>query len=1066
MKKTLSLLLVLAMVLGSFSFAFADEAKVDPAVEAGEFLKKAGVLEGSDSGDLMLDKQLKRQDAVVLLSRLMKAEEEAKKFPVTEEYPTFKDITNNYYKPYLAWAQANKYYEGHNAEKFGYGEFLTAQQYATVLLRALGYEVNDAEAYKAAFETAKKLGIMKDLKVEEKAEITRGQMAQMTFNALGLKMKGSDKTLAEFLGIEMPAPAELKVEKVETENLGEVVVRLSNAKLPNEAKLVDANNYKIVGRKIQKVTVDGNDVILSLDKPLVEKVEYELVIRNIDKAMNKTYAFTAKDNAIPVIKDVKVLGEYGIKVITSEPIDSPQERSFLIDGKNVAMQVEQYGREIILTPYHKTAFSENAKTLTIKSLKDYAGFKSEEAEFPIQIVKDEVAPEVTAVVVKGNVVEVTFDKDVYDDSVEAYWNRSSVGNISYVEGRHTIYAEKAGKIDTNKVAYTFARELPRDIEVTIEGVQNHSKVAMEKVKKVATPEIDYSEPEVIDKKIVTTPVYKKDSAGNLVKNADGDYIDEGESKATIYLYFDKDVKGNFVKQANGKYSDNEFVVKDHFTLYKGEVASRFEEKGKVVSAKYLSKDRKDVVVVNVEGLNINNRFKDHDYILEVKDFTDISSLRNKMYRYYVDFSVSAKGSDFVIVEPVKVYEDIRRGEVVATEITLTFTERMYVDRELAENPTNYIFTRSANGKQYDVKDLGGKVESQSNGNQVVITLPEWEASDFTQFEVLNNIKDKDGVRLSGPRVYDFATKKLLSVNVAPAPTTGITYSNAAGAITDKEIKLDAGTNLNTISVKLDAADAAAQTVVYNKVGKVVGTVLPTTTGVTLPAESAKTNEEYKVITISGDKKAELVIKVVDADATNSVQYKTDASTNVALNNVNATLTLNLPASVKASEVSLDDLVIDKAYATAHNQEIEKELMGNNLVKITVTPEKGADFAKSYIVRLVEYVAPTEVDALNVVKAESADAKVVTLTFDKAVTVAAGQTITLDGKTGTVDTVSLANTVVKVTFDSAVTTTGTATGTFNVVVPADTVANTKATTFAVTLKAEGTTPFTWTATAAK
>ncbi|WP_416198828.1 MAG: hypothetical protein ACFWUA_03700 [Sporanaerobacter sp.] len=50
MKKTLSLLLVLAMVLGSFSFAFADEAKVDPAVAAGEFLKKAGVLEGNDSG--------------------------------------------------------------------------------------------------------------------------------------------------------------------------------------------------------------------------------------------------------------------------------------------------------------------------------------------------------------------------------------------------------------------------------------------------------------------------------------------------------------------------------------------------------------------------------------------------------------------------------------------------------------------------------------------------------------------------------------------------------------------------------------------------------------------------------------------------------------------------------------------------------------------------------------------------------------------------------------------------------------------------------------------------------
>ncbi len=35
-------------------------------------------------------------------------------------------------------------------------------------------------------------------------------MADMTFIALGTKMKGSDKTLADELGIEMPAPKELK----------------------------------------------------------------------------------------------------------------------------------------------------------------------------------------------------------------------------------------------------------------------------------------------------------------------------------------------------------------------------------------------------------------------------------------------------------------------------------------------------------------------------------------------------------------------------------------------------------------------------------------------------------------------------------------------------------------------------------------------------------------------------------------------------------------------------------------------------------------------------------------
>ena len=438
MKKTLSLLLVLAMVLGSFSFAFADEAKVDPAVEAGEFLKKAGVLEGSDSGDLMLDKQLKRQDAVVLLSRLMKAEEEAKKFPVTEEYPTFKDITNNYYKPYLAWAQANKYYEGHNAEKFGYGEFLTAQQYATVLLRALGYEVNDAEAYKAAFETAKKLGIMKDLTVEEKAEITRGQMAQMTFNALGLKMKGSDKTLAEFLGIEMPAPAKLEAKVEDTENLKEVIVKLSNAKLADKEKLENTTNYRLAGNEIERVEVKDNDVLVQVKDSFRSGKQYELQIKGVDKAIDGKYKFVAKDNTIPAVEKVEVLGEYGIKVITTEPIDGARSKNFSVDGKNVTMDVEQYGRTIILTPYNGS-FSNKAETLTINELKDFAGYKSAKEDFKIEIAKDEVAPQVVDVLLKGNKVVVVFDKDIYNDTVEAYWNRSNVGNISYELGRHTIY---------------------------------------------------------------------------------------------------------------------------------------------------------------------------------------------------------------------------------------------------------------------------------------------------------------------------------------------------------------------------------------------------------------------------------------------------------------------------------------------------------------------------------------------------------------------------------------------------------------------------------------------------
>ena len=114
MKRTLSLLLALVLVLGSFSTVFAAMPETD--VEKAELLKELGVLLGNNSGDLMLDDDLLRRDAVVLLSRLMKAEETARNFP-TDDMP-FDDNDDPLYDGYIAWAYANGYTIGTSATKF------------------------------------------------------------------------------------------------------------------------------------------------------------------------------------------------------------------------------------------------------------------------------------------------------------------------------------------------------------------------------------------------------------------------------------------------------------------------------------------------------------------------------------------------------------------------------------------------------------------------------------------------------------------------------------------------------------------------------------------------------------------------------------------------------------------------------------------------------------------------------------------------------------------------------------------------------------------------------------
>jgi len=735
MKKRISLLLAVVMILGSFSFAFAANDEVDP----GKFLEQEGVLKGDTTGDLMLDKPLERRDSVILLSRLFGEEKEAKEF-AKEGLPTWEDNNDGNYKGYLAWAQSNEYFQGHSEAKFGPRENITVKEYSIVLLRALGYN-EEAGLWKTAYETAKKQGILEGVEKEADVEVLREEMAQMTFNALGLNMKGENKTLAEKLGIEMPAPAELKAEVKDTENLKEVVVNLSNAKLAKQDKLENASNYRISGYTIERVEVKDNDVILQVKDTFRSGKQYELQIKGVDKAVDGKYKFIARDNTIPSVEKVEVLGEYGVKVITSEPIEDVRGKNFSVDGKYTVMNVETYGRNLILTPYNGS-FSSDAKTLTIEGLKDFAGYKSAKEDFEIEIAKDNEAPKVEDVILKGNKVEVVFDKDIYKDSVDAYYSRSSAGNISYELGRHTIYANKATKVDTNRVAYEFkdAEAPSRRDSVTIVDVTNHSKVKMEKTTMAVREVLDDIEPEIVEKKMIAK--------------------DTKKGTATIKLTFDKDVTGDLKKN-----SDNEFNVDSHVTLYENEVYRGKKLSNKVESVKYdydekEKEDIKDVIIVELKGLEIyDNEKNDLEYVLEIEGFADAASTRNKMYRDYYEFKFE-KGTSFAIKDIAVVTKGKRD-----TTIEIEFSKAL--DRDIAEDATNYIFYTEKAGKKTlkdDVADLEGEAILKSNGKVVRLEIPEgWDdlKDDYAGLKVVDTIKDKDGNRLADYNtIFNFAAEKI------------------------------------------------------------------------------------------------------------------------------------------------------------------------------------------------------------------------------------------------------------------------------------------------------------------
>lgn len=239
MTKKLILILCVALLFSLLpsSNSYADEILVP------EMLKDLGILKGDSYGNLMLDKLFKRQDMVVLLSRLYKEENKASKYLMP---PDFNDLnrTNSYYHTYIKWAVDKNLIIGMAGKRFGFGEYVKVQDYQVVLLRVLDYK-EESGLYDSVPEIADKLGLMKGLDLKSGEKLTRRNMAYMTLNALQLNKKGSPLTLANILEIDLkiepPKPEvilpkddpeeEKKIDTIPKEDHKELRIEMQNLSL-------------------------------------------------------------------------------------------------------------------------------------------------------------------------------------------------------------------------------------------------------------------------------------------------------------------------------------------------------------------------------------------------------------------------------------------------------------------------------------------------------------------------------------------------------------------------------------------------------------------------------------------------------------------------------------------------------------------------------------------------------------------------------------------------------------------------------------------------------------------
>ncbi len=187
------LILVFSIIAASAAPAQASGASAESNAHA-EALGSLNLFRGTEKG-FELGTTPTRMQALVMLIRLLGKEDEALAYSAASP---FTDI--GWGKEYAAYAYDTGLTKGTGETTFSPNSPVTFLQYTTFLLRALGY-TEEAADYKNSLQNAVKLGMMEQKTANSvySLSMNRGDMADLSYAALTMKLKGAEETLAEKL---------------------------------------------------------------------------------------------------------------------------------------------------------------------------------------------------------------------------------------------------------------------------------------------------------------------------------------------------------------------------------------------------------------------------------------------------------------------------------------------------------------------------------------------------------------------------------------------------------------------------------------------------------------------------------------------------------------------------------------------------------------------------------------------------------------------------------------------------------------------------------------------------
>jgi len=268
---------------------------------------------GTNNG-FELERPATRVEAITMLVRLLGKESEA--LNGTWNHP-FTDVPS-WADKIVGYAYEQDLTSGISSAKFGSSETVSATQYTTFVLRALGYSDSKETAdftWDNPFFLASKIGLFNNYQYGKDSEFLRADVAIVSYDALFLNVKSGNSLLKDTLPSASETPTEKPVEKPTTTPVPteKPVEQPTTTPTPTEKpvdEVVDRRDAGVFGTPASKLVTVNKDV------------DYEVNLSKLNGMLFYTYGLTYTPDMTQngttglgiVLKYDSANNRYGLKV--------------------------------------------------------------------------------------------------------------------------------------------------------------------------------------------------------------------------------------------------------------------------------------------------------------------------------------------------------------------------------------------------------------------------------------------------------------------------------------------------------------------------------------------------------------------------------------------------------------------------------------------------------------------------------------------------------------------------------------------------------------------------------